>query len=97
MSQQPATQYSRHGQTPFFRLPSADLSLRGPESYAGARAVLLGVPCDDGTTYQPSARLAPYHVRRVSALVNSYLDHADLTSHLAAHLLLDGIALLALR
>jgi len=72
MSQQSAAQYSRHGQTPFFRLPSADLSLRGAECYAGARAVLLGVAYDGGTTYQPGARLAPYHVRRVSALVNSY-------------------------
>ena len=34
--------------------------------------MLLGVPYDGGTTYQPGARLAPYHVRRVSALVQSY-------------------------
>ena len=39
---------------------------------ASAAAVLLGVPTDAGTTYQPGARLAPYHVRRVSALVQSY-------------------------
>jgi agmatinase len=30
------------------------------------------VPTDAGTTYQPGARLAPYHVRRVSALIQSY-------------------------
>ena len=60
--QQPAFAYLRHGQNPFFRLPTAD---------TGA-AVLLGVPTDAGTTYQPGARLAPYHIRRVSALVQSY-------------------------
>jgi agmatinase len=72
MSQQSAVHYLRHGQTPFFRLPVADVSLRGSEAYAAANAVLLGVPYDGGTTYQPGARLAPYHVRRVSALVQSY-------------------------
>ena len=30
------------------------------------------MPHDGGTTYQPGARLAPYHVRRVSALVQGY-------------------------
>jgi agmatinase len=34
--------------------------------------VLLGVPYDGGSTYQTGARLAPYHLRRVSALVQSY-------------------------
>lgn len=33
---------------------------------------LLGVPHDGGATYQPGARLAPYHVRRVSALVQGH-------------------------
>lgn len=33
---------------------------------------MLGVPHDGGTTYQPGARMAPYHVRRVSALVQGY-------------------------
>lgn len=33
---------------------------------------LLGVPHDGGTTYQPGARLAPYHIRRVSALVQGH-------------------------
>jgi agmatinase len=37
-----------------------------------ARAVLLGVPYDGGCTYVPGTRLAPYHVRRVSALVQTY-------------------------
>jgi agmatinase len=72
MSQQSAAQYLRHGQTPFFRLPMADLSLPGADAYAAAHAVLLGIPYDGGTTYQPGARLAPYHVRRVSALVQGY-------------------------
>ncbi len=70
MSQQPAAEYLRHGQTPFFRLSQADL--RAPQPYAGAGAVLLGVPYDGGTTYQPGARLAPYAIRRVSALVQGY-------------------------
>lgn len=30
------------------------------------------MPHDGGTTYQPGARLAPYHVRRVSALVQGH-------------------------
>lgn len=38
----------------------------------GADVALLGVPHDGGTTYQPGARFAPYHVRRVSALVQGY-------------------------
>lgn len=63
--QTPALDYLRHGQIPFFRLPS------GPE-IANADCAILGVPTDAGTTYQPGARLAPYHVRRVSALVQSH-------------------------
>ena len=39
---------------------------------AGADVAVLGVPHDGGTTYQPGARLAPYHVRRVSALVQGH-------------------------
>lgn len=35
-------------------------------------AVVVGVPHDAGTTYQPGARFAPYHVRRVSALVQGH-------------------------
>jgi agmatinase len=71
MSQEAAFQYLRHGQMPFFRLPVIDFHA-GADAYAGAQAVLLGVPFDGGTTYQPGARLAPYHIRRVSALVQSY-------------------------
>lgn len=68
MPQQPAHEYLAHGQAPFFRLPRAD-----PRALpAGARAVVLGVPTDAGTTYQPGARLAPWHVRRVSALVQGW-------------------------
>jgi agmatinase len=71
MSQQSAFEYLRHGQSPFFRLPVADLG-RGPDAYRGADAVLIGVPFDGGTTYQPGARLAPYQIRRVSAMVQTY-------------------------
>ncbi len=44
-----------------------------------ADAVVLGVPHDGGTTYQPGARFAPYHVRRTSGLVQSYhpTHHVD--------------------
>jgi agmatinase len=72
MPQQSALEYIRHGQTPFFRLPMADLAAKGPSAYAGADVVLLGVPYDSGTTYQPGARLGPYHLRRTSALVESF-------------------------
>jgi agmatinase len=63
--QDAAFAYLRHGQIPFFRLPSS-------VDAAGADVALLGVPHDAGTTYQPGARLAPYHVRRVSALVQGH-------------------------
>jgi agmatinase len=65
--QQSALEYLSHGQTPFFRLPSA-VGVRP----AGTRAVFLGVPFDGGATYQPGARFAPFHVRRVSALVQGW-------------------------
>jgi agmatinase len=39
---------------------------------ANADVAVLGVPHDGGTTYQPGARLGPYHLRRVSALVQGY-------------------------
>ncbi len=71
MPQQPAPEYLGHGQIPFFRLGCAD-PRHLPE---GARAVVLGVPTDAGTTYQPGARLAPWHVRRVSALVQAWHVH----------------------
>ncbi|MFV8750214.1 agmatinase [Nannocystaceae bacterium ST9] len=72
-----AIDYLRHGQTPFFRLPLAQPGPVGDSTrfvHAGqrARAVMLGVPWDSGTSYLPGARVAPYHVRRVSALVSSY-------------------------
>ncbi|AUX19598.1 agmatinase [Sorangium cellulosum] len=72
MSQQRAAAYLRHGQTPFFRLPTADFDGAGASAYAGADAVLLGVPWDGSVTYRPGARFAPYELRRVSALVQSY-------------------------
>ncbi len=68
MAQQAAFEYLSHGQTPFFRLPCAPANAL-PTS---ARAVFLGVPSDAGATYQPGARLAPFHVRRVSALVQGW-------------------------
>jgi agmatinase len=68
MAQQAPLEYVRHGQTPFFRLPLADAA----EAPQRPLAVLLGVPFDGGTTYQPGARLAPWHVRRVSAFLQSY-------------------------
>ncbi len=68
MAQQGALEYLSHGQTPFFRLPCAP-ALDLPPS---ARAVFLGIPSDAGATYQPGARLAPFHVRRVSALVQGW-------------------------
>jgi agmatinase len=69
VSQQAALEYLAHGQTPFFRLPTA---LRPGALPAGTRAVLLGVPFDGGTTATPGARFAPFHVRRVSAFVQGW-------------------------
>ncbi len=65
--QQSAHEYLQHGQNPFFRLPSGTLATTTPIDVA-----LLGVPHDGGTTYQPGARFAPYHVRRVSAMITGY-------------------------
>jgi len=70
MSQGSAAEYIRGGQTPFFRLPVAELGSASP--YAGANAVLIGVPYDGGVTYQPGARLGPYHLRRTSALLQTF-------------------------
>lgn len=67
MAQEDALTYLRHGQIPFFRLP---LAPGAPP--AGAQAVVLGVPTDLGATYRPGARLAPWEVRRVSALVQPH-------------------------
>ena len=63
--QDAAFAYLRHGGTPFFRLPC------DPDA-KDAEIALVGVPHDGGTTYQPGARFAPYHVRRVSALVQGH-------------------------
>ena len=70
MPQSSAFAYIRQGITPFFRLPLADVEAAAP--YANADAVVLGVPFDMATTYQPGARFAPYEVRRVSALLQSF-------------------------
>jgi agmatinase len=69
MTQQSAFEYLAHGQTPFFRLPVAPVAA-GVQH--GTRAAIVGVPYDGGTTYRPGARLAPFEVRRVSALVSGY-------------------------
>lgn len=63
--QDSALSYLRHGQMPFFRLPES-------RDVANAEVAILGIPYDAGTTYQPGARLAPFHVRRVSALLQSH-------------------------
>src|SRR5215467_11868899 len=76
--QEPAFAYLRHGQIPFFRLPA--LAASGD----GADVAIVGVPHDGGTTYQPGARLGPYHVRRVSALVQGY--HPELGADVFAKL-----------
>jgi agmatinase len=70
MPQSSAFEYIRTGITPFFRLPTADVTSAAP--YAGADAVLLGVPFDMAATYRTGARFAPYEVRRVSALVQGF-------------------------
>jgi agmatinase len=57
-----------HGQSPFFRLPTANLH----DLPSDTDVAIVGVPYDGGTTYLPGARFAPYHVRRVSAVVQSY-------------------------
>ncbi len=89
MPQQSAVEYLRHGQIPFFRLPLADFGKRGPEAYRDARAVLLGVPYDGGTTYQPGARLGPYHLRRTSAFLGGHSGTHGLDV-LGAMVALDG-------
>lgn len=53
-------------------MPLAALSQPADRRYLGVGGVLLGVPHDGGTTYQPGARFAPYHLRRVSALVQGW-------------------------
>src|SRR5262249_30024949 len=70
MPQVNALPYIRRGATPFFRLPVVDVEAAAP--YAGLDAVVIGVPFDQATTYRPGARFAPYEVRRVSALVQTF-------------------------
>ena len=57
MAQSSAFEYLRHGQTPFFRLPVA-VPLSASERGSALDAVLLGVPHDGGTTYQPGAAVS---------------------------------------
>jgi len=71
LSQQSALEYLAHGQTPFFRLPSVATRALPP----GTRAVFLGVPFDGGSTYHPGSRFGPFHVRRVSALLQGWHPH----------------------
>jgi agmatinase len=70
MPQSPAFAYIRQGISPFFRLPLVDVQAGAP--YAGLDGVVLGVPFDMATTYRPGARFAPYEVRRVSAMVQTF-------------------------
>jgi agmatinase len=70
MPQLPALPYVRQGLTPFFRLPAIDVEAAAP--YANLDAVVIGVPWDASTTYRPGARFAPYEIRRVSALVQTF-------------------------
>lgn len=70
--QEAALSYLRHGQIPFFRLPSAPRAPDPDPVPVPVDVALLGVPHDGGATYQPGARFAPYHVRRVSALVQGH-------------------------
>jgi agmatinase len=70
MSQSPAFAYIRQGTTPFFRLPQIDPDAGSP--YAGHDAIVLGIPFDMAATHHPGARFAPYEVRRVSALVQTF-------------------------
>ncbi len=70
MPQTPALPYIRQGITPFFRLPQVDVHAAAP--YSGLDAVVVGVPYDMATTYHPGARFAPYEVRRVSALLQTF-------------------------
>jgi agmatinase len=70
MPQTSAFAYIRQGVTPFFRLPVVDPQSAAP--YAGLDAVVIGVPWDMATTYRPGARFAPYEVRRVSAMVQTF-------------------------
>jgi agmatinase len=70
MPQTSAMSYIRQGNTPFFRLPAVDVHAASP--YAGLDAVVVGVPWDMSVTYRPGARFAPYEIRRVSALVQTF-------------------------
>jgi agmatinase len=67
--QQSAAEYLSHGQIPFFRLPVAPLAGGLPPDTGAA---LLGVPFDGGATYRPGARLAPWEIRRASALLQGH-------------------------
>jgi agmatinase len=67
-----ALEYIASGGTPFFRLPAPAVHASGEPSYAGTDAVLIGIPYDGGATIQAGARLAPYHVRRVSAFAQGH-------------------------
>ncbi len=68
MNQLSAAEYIGQGQIPFFRMPQTRDS-------RDADVIFLGVPWDAGTTYRPGARFAPWELRRVSALVQSYHPH----------------------
>jgi agmatinase len=72
MTQQSFDDYVHHGLAPFFRLPGFEPGDSRAELAKRCDVALLGIPYDGGTTYRCGSRLAPYHVRRVSALVSGY-------------------------
>ena len=86
MTQQSALEYIRHGQTPFFRLPMVAPGIGSADIYRGYDVALLGVPTDAGTTYQPGARMGPYHLRRTSAMLGAFhpTHHIDVFDRLRA-------------
>jgi agmatinase len=60
----------------FLGVPAA--RLEEPESFAGARAVIVGAPFDGGTSHRPGARFGPMAIR-----LTDYLPHDGSRPHLA--------------
>jgi agmatinase len=72
MSHLSVARHVASGQQPFFGTPPVEVGVAGIE----VDVVMFGVPYDGGTTSRPGARFGPYHVRRMSALVErSHLGH----------------------
>jgi len=60
----------------FAGVPAGDLD--DPDSFAGARAVIIGAPFDGGTSYRPGCRFGPQAIR-----LTDYLPHDGSRPHLA--------------